>query len=330
MPADNYAAGRTYQRSLRPRLVRYWLTIRRGLWGVFVLAIAAIGVMLTRKVDGAAVYVAMRNTPLSVLAVAWGLAALSYTLYSMYDVLGRWYTGHALTRRRSALIGAISYAFNLSLGALVGGMGFRYRLYCRHGIAAATVTRILGLSLVTNWLGYCMLGGLIAAVGTIKLPPGWEVGSSGLRLIGVALMMVATGYCALCVWARRRKWSFKGHEIALPTGRLALLQLTVSLASWMSIGGIIYTLLQSKVNFFLVLGIFMLSSIAGAFTHIPGGLGVIEAVFVALLGGQLPTAHILGALVVYRAIYYLTPLVLATLVYVGLETRLKKRTAPAQ
>lgn len=325
------AAKRVRKPGLWGTLTFYWPTLRRVLLSVFVLAVLAMLVMLAREVDWAEVYAAMRNTKPAVLAVALGFVALSYGLYSSYDVLGRRYTGHDLSRLRTVLICAISYAFNLSLGSFVGGMGFRYRLYSRHGIGAATTTRILGLSLATNWMGYFMLGGLIFAAGVVSLPAGWEVGTGALRLIGVVLVVVSAGYCAMCAFSRRREWSIKGHEIVLPSGRMALLQIALSVASWMSIGGIIYTLLEGRVDFFVVLGVFMLSGIAGAFAHIPGGLGVIEAVFVALLGSQVPAANILAALVVYRAIYYLTPLVLATLAYVALEASLKKReTVSAQ
>jgi uncharacterized membrane protein YbhN (UPF0104 family) len=55
--------------------------------------------------------------------------------------------------------------------------------------------------------------------------------------------------------------------------------------------------------------------------HVPGGLGVLEAVFVAALSYRIPSVSILAALMVYRAIYYLAPLAAAVIAYVLLETR---------
>lgn len=154
-------------------LVFHWPTIRRVLLCVFVLAVVVMLAMLGRAVDWAEVYAAMRNTkPEEVLAMAVGFVALSYGLYSSYEVLGRRYTGHDLTHARTVLICLINYAFNLSLGTLVVGMGFRYRLYSQHGIDAATTTRILGLSLATNWMGYFMLGGLVFASSVVSRPGG--------------------------------------------------------------------------------------------------------------------------------------------------------------
>ena len=51
---------------------------------------------------------------------------------------------------------------------------------------------------------------------------------------------------------------------------------------------------------------------------------VLEAVFIALLEGDLPRTRILAALLAYRAIYYLAPLLVAAAVYVGLELRARR------
>lgn len=60
-------------------------------------------------------------------------------------------------------------------------------------------------------------------------------------------------------------------------------------------------------------------------THVPAGLGVLEAVFIALLGAQLPQHQLLAALLAYGAIYYLAPLLLAAALYFVMEARAKRR-----
>jgi uncharacterized membrane protein YbhN (UPF0104 family) len=56
-------------------------------------------------------------------------------------------------------------------------------------------------------------------------------------------------------------------------------------------------------------------------THVPAGLGVIEAVSIALLSGQVPQAELIAALLAYRAIYYLAPLGIAVALLLALEVR---------
>jgi glycosyltransferase 2 family protein len=64
--------------------------------------------------------------------------------------------------------------------------------------------------------------------------------------------------------------------------------------------------------------------VAGVITHVPAGLGVLEAVFVALLAHQVAEAQLLAALLAYRGLYYLLPLVVATLAYFATELRARR------
>jgi glycosyltransferase 2 family protein len=70
----------------------------------------------------------------------------------------------------------------------------------------------------------------------------------------------------------------------------------------------------------------MMAAIIAAIAHIPAGLGALEATFIALLGDRLAQPQLLAALLVYRAVYYIVPLLLALIVYFGLEARTPART----
>ena len=116
----------------------------------------------------------------------------------------------------------------------------------------------------------------------------------------------------------------RGHEIQLPSLRLALIQLVLGAANWSLMALVVYYMLSQQADYPEVLGILMISSIAGVVAHIPAGLGVIEAVFVAMLADEMSKGAIVGGLIGYRVIYFLIPLLFATLVYVVLEARAKK------
>ena len=68
----------------------------------------------------------------------------------------------------------------------------------------------------------------------------------------------------------------------------------------------------------------LLAAIAGVVTHIPGNLGVLEAVFLALLSQRMPQHELLAGVVAYRVIYYLIPLAIAAAAYVVMEARAKR------
>jgi uncharacterized membrane protein YbhN (UPF0104 family) len=91
--------------------------------------------------------------------------------------------------------------------------------------------------------------------------------------------------------------------------------------------GVLFMLMQGQAAYPEVLGVLFVSAIAGVLSHVPAGLGVLEAVFVALLSHQLPRSELLASLLMYRAFYYLAPLALATLTYLAVETGQRRRDA---
>ena len=104
----------------------------------------------------------LRAYSIGTLSLAAGFAAASHALYCGYDLIGRHETGHRLASLKVVGVGFTCYAFNLNLGSLVGGVALRYRLYARLGLHAETITKILALSLLTNWLGYFFVAGCVS------------------------------------------------------------------------------------------------------------------------------------------------------------------------
>ena len=298
-----------------------WPHARRALWAAFFATVTWLVVDQARQIEWAQVFDAVRRIPASNLAIAAVLAATSYGVYSSFDLLGRRWTGHRLGAARVLAVTFVSYAFNLNFGALVGGLAFRYRLYARLGLENGVIARVVGLSLVTNWLGYVVLAGAVFASGSIAPPESFSIGQLPLRALGVALLAVAAAYLAACAWSTRRDFSLRGHAFTLPPLRMALAQLLRSIVNWLAVAALLYTLLQQALPFQTVLGIFLVAAIAGVVAHVPAGLGVIEAVFIALAGAEVPRNDLLGALLAYRALYYLAPLAIAIATYLVLEGR---------
>ena len=289
----------------------------------FFIAIPVLLYLQLRNTDWQEVSGALRDYPLWLLAVAFGVALLSYLTYCCYDLLGRYYTGHKLPVRQVIPLVFVCYAFNLNLNALVGGVALRFRLYSRLGLDVPTIARVFSLSIITNWLGYLWLAGTVFALGMVKLPEGWAIGNLGLRLIGVAMVIAAVLYVLACAFSTRRSWEIRDQIIELPSWKLALLQAAVGALNWSLMALIIWMLLPAEAFYPSVLGVLLISSIAGVITHIPAGLGVLEMIFLTLLQDQMPKSSLLAALIGYRAIYFLLPLGIALCVYLILEKRAK-------
>ena len=302
----------------------WWPWTRRLLTVLFFAAVAALLVRYARNVDWDDVFNSLRNLPRPALLAAIGLAMASHLLYSCFDLIGRRYTGHELATRKVMAVNFISYAFNLNLGSLVGGVAFRYRLYSRLGLNNGEITRILTMSMLTNWLGYMLLGGLLFLLHPLQLPPSWKMGNHGLQWLGAGMVMVAVAYFIACLRSGDRVWTVRGHEIFLPQWRMAGLQLAISCLNWSVMAAAIFMLLQRQVAYTDVLAVLLIGAVAGVITHVPAGLGVFEFVFVALLSHQISEGRLIGALLAYRAIYYIVPLMLAAMLYLVMELHARK------
>lgn len=304
-----------------------WHWAKRGIGIAFLLVVVVLIVRYARNVDWDDVWRSVRALPGRVLLQAAALAAVSHLLYSCFDLFGRRYTGHDIRPRTVMKITFISYAFNLNMGSAVGGVGMRLRLYSHHGVRPVDVAKIITLSMVTNWLGDMALAGSFFTFAPLELPPHWKLDSDGLTLLGIALLAAVLGYLALCIWSPRRSWTVRGHDIDLPPHRMAFLQVAISAANWATIAAVIWVLLQGRVAYSEVLSVLLLAAMAGLIVRVPAGLGVLEAVFLALLSHRVPEGQLLAALLAYRAIYYIAPLGVAALLYLATEARHRRLRA---
>lgn len=316
------------QRRTRLSQRRWWPWAKRGFTLLFFGVVLALLWRYARNVDWDDVLNSVRETPRPALLLAVALAACSHLLYSCFDLLGRHYTGHSLRTHTVMMVNFISYAFNLTLGSLVGGVAFRYRLYSRLGLDNGVITRIVSMSMLTNWLGYKLLAGLLFIFHPLQLPPAWHMGNHGVQWAGIGLVAISGAYIVACARMGDRRWVVRGHEIYLPPWRMALLQMGVSCLNWMLMAGIVYVLLQQKVAYTDVLTVLLVGAIAGVMAHMPAGLGVFEFVFVALLSHQVSEGRLLAALLGYRAIYYVGPTLVAAAMYLAFELKARRSPQP--
>ncbi len=252
----------------------------------------------------------------------WGAAALtlaSYAVYSAFDLLGRRHVGQRLGTARVLEAAFVSHAFALNLGPV--GVGFRFRAYMRSGMPAQAVAAVWLLNVMTNWLGFMLVAGALFASGRVALPPSWGYAASVLRLFGYALLTAAAVYVAVCSVADGRAVVLRGRRLSLPSGRLALAQLALSAVNWGLIAGVWYLLLGAQVALDAVLVAVVVNALVLAVVDVPGGLGVTETVFLALLGSRLPAHELLATLVAWRGVYLLAPLALAGVSFAAIEWR---------
>lgn len=306
-----------------------WVALRKlRRWLPLLFGVVVLGVLISHahKVDWRGAWHALQGYSPILLLQALALATLSHGLYGLFDLIGRRHTRHKLGRLHTWAIAVASYAFNLNLGALIGGVALRVRLYLRAGLDEATVAQVLGLSLVTNWMGYGLLAGSLFAAGVIEPPEQAHLHLLTFRWLGAGMVALAAGYVAACAALEGRIWVLGKRRLKLPSWRTALVQLGVSALNWAVMGATMYLLLGQQVGYGTTLGVLMAASIVGVVTPIPAGLGVLEGVYLALLSGTVEQGTLMGAVLAYRALYYLVPLGGALLLYMVLERTARAST----
>lgn len=296
----------------------------------FFLVLFAIG-WYARSIEWAPVLESLRAYRPTTLALAALAAAASCVTYASFDLLSRPHGAHVLPGRWVMPVAFTSFTFNLNLGPWIGSLGMRLRQYTRLGIGSAQVLRIILFSTLTNWVGYVLLAGLVFALVPPKvLPEDWPIGQGTLRLAGCGLLAAAAAYWAACAFARKRVYSIRKASLRLPSGRLALVQMALAGMNWAVAATVPWLLLGGAASYPMVLATMLLAAVAGAALHIPGGVGVIEAVMLGVLGHLIPHGPLLATLLVYRATYYLWPFALGLVTFFALEAAIRRRGPKAR
>lgn len=261
----------------------------------------------------------------SSIASAIVLTACSYFVLGFYDVLALRYLAKAVPYLRAWSVGFIASAFghSLSFAALTSG-AIRLRLYSQVGLNAVDVATISGFCSLTTGLGLATLAGvsLLAdpsqAATALHTHRGWALVVGAIALALLALYLV---------WAARpisnvelRGWKLRPPGLSMGLAQWALGALDLSLSA-----AVLWVLLpeQADVSLVTFVGAYAVAVLAGLVSQVPGGLGVFETVIVLSLP-HVPADTLLGSLLVYRAIYYVLPLVIAAALFAAREVQEQK------
>lgn len=269
----------------------------------------------------------LRAIPAWRLAACFGMVVVNYLILVGYDLIGVRSIGHPLALRRVALASFAGFALSYNFGALLGGTPVRVRLYSSWGMSAAEIVRMMVAIGTTFWAGVFTLAGVMFVFDPFPIPAPVHVGLDTVRPIGIVLLVLSLAYIALpLVWKKPFVW--RGHEVLIPRFGTLISQIAVSAADLAVAAGSLYLLLPKSMalTYPQFLGVYLLAVVAVVFTHVPGGLGVLEVIiltFAATNGKE----EILAALVAFRVIYYLIPLVLAFGLLLGHEWWIHRETA---
>lgn len=292
---------------------------------VFFIAVAYFFFKSLSNIDWNQVQKSFSQFSWIIIISALGLVALDYIILASYDFIGFKYLKIDSMKYRRVLISAFScYAFTLNLGAVVGGVGFRFRIYTGWGVTKKVISKIVFFSTVTNWSGNALLLSTFFCFRSQEVYELIGVPIWILKTLGVIEYGILFTYLILCF--KRSVITFKGNTFTFPMLSLAFFQFFLSIVQWSLLSSIIYILIRYlgyDVALERIIFTSLISSVAGVLTHIPGGLGVLETIFLKVDLG-VPASDMLAVLIAYRVVYYFIPLMIAIPSYLSLEYHQKK------
>jgi phosphatidylglycerol lysyltransferase len=262
----------------------------------------------------------VRAIPAGSLVSAVLLTTLSYWLLGFYDVLALRYIGKSVSYARAAFTSFIAYAFGHNLGvASFTGAAVRYRLYASSGLSAADVAAVAVFCGITTAIGLAVLAGFAF----IAAP---AAGAAALHLsaplVGFGGFLLLAAVFAYAAWSilHPAPLELRGWSLRAPTPGVAFPQILLAVIDLAASAAVLWVLLPASagVSAPLFTGIYAVAITAGVISHVPGGLGVFESVMVLAMPG-LPADQLVGALLAWRAVYYILPLFVAALLFGGQE-----------
>ncbi len=263
----------------------------------------------------------IRNTPASHILYALLATAVSFAAIAGYEIVAvRTAAPGRVSYATAAWTGVAGFAISDVAGfhVLTGG-ALRYRIYSQKGLDFALIGQIVFLSWMSLWLGMFTMIGIALTVYPGGLSTLQWLPTEAARGVGIVILVCIAGYFA---WGARggRSVSVRGMTVRIPGIGTSLLQTALGMLDMVASAFTLYVLLPADVagslsGFFVV---YIFAIILGALSHSPGGIGVFEAALMAGLG-VIGRSDVLGALVLYRVIYYLLPLVPVALILLFLE-----------
>jgi phosphatidylglycerol lysyltransferase len=286
---------------------------------LFAIALIACRHLLS-ELDLDALHDSIFEVPKPALLGALAATVVGFIILLGYEWSASRYAGVKLAPRILALGGFTAFAIGNAIGlSMLSGGSVRYRLYARHGLGATEVAR---MTLFASLSLGCALPPLAALATLSDLSEAATALGLSELLLGSIAVAVLLLFSVLAIGIYRRRLPEQPYRdnllvkagrrtLRLPGRRLTFLQLIITALDVAAAATVLYLLLPEAPPFGAFLLVYLLALAAGVLSHVPGGVGVFEAILLAAFADKLGAAPLAAALLLYRLIYVVLPLLVA-------------------
>lgn len=301
------------------------MKIKDFIWPVIGLGAVALSAWLLyhewREISLEDVWSGLEAIP----ARGWVLAALSslvaYAALAGYDHIALLHIGKRVSWLFVTVCSFTTYALSHNIGGSVfSGAVIRYRAYGTKGLTAQDVGVLVGICWFTFVLSSIFVGGIVILLEPALLDRYTEGSHQAWWIaLGIAMLALVAAY-VFGSWLKLKPLAIRSFRLHYPALPIVARQLIIGPLEIVAAAAIIYFALPTEHNpgYLVVLGIFLFSFAVAQASHAPGGLGVLEVVFLTGLSEMDPAA-VLAALLVFRLFYLIIPLILGVIAVLSFE-----------
>lgn len=304
-----------------------WARVKPLLPFFFTAALFALGAwalyQLLRPVNFLEVAAQVRATPWHIIALALLCTVGGYMALVGYDWSALRYLGKKLPLPVIFTGGFLGYALGNTIGAgpITGG-AVRYRIYSALGLSAYDIAGIAVFGSLAFGFGATLMGFGALAYRPHALDPLTAINATTIRWVSLAIVALCIGFLAFLA-TRKSEITLRGLSLRTPSLGTMLGQIVFTATDILLAGTVLFLLLPANdLSFTTFLSVFTAAVFAGVLSHVPGGVGVFEAVIIAALPASVPVEQAAAGLLLYRLIYYLVPFTLAMVLLAVTEARM--------
>lgn len=267
---------------------------------------------LSRGLDYHGVTQALRQTPHRLVWISILLTAVSYLALVARDLGALSYVGMEVSTPALLLASFCGSALGnaISFKALTAD-AVRDRVYGAVGVSPEQTARVMLFINVAFGIGlaaFAALSLMLAGNAVAHLLP---ISITSIRCAGAAALLAILLALLLRSW-RRQSVAIGRVPIEMPSLTITLIQLVASAVDLAAAAGALWFLLpHAQIDFFSFAAVFSAAIALGVISRLPGGFGVFDVVIFLVLRRFVPANELVAALLIYRGVYFVLPLLLA-------------------
>jgi len=280
------------------------------------LAIGALAIWVlvrqVREIDPALLLQQLGSYSVGHILAAAGFVLMVAALTGCYEALMLRRYARPLGVWRPLMFANIANPIGQCIGwsTLTAG-ALRYRIYAPIGLSQRQIAALAVLSALPFILGTGLLLDLSLIVGSEQAARALRI--SLLAAVTLGIIGLSKDFSYLLITALRRRPVRLGPLIfRLPSPLFTLAQFAIGTVEVACISGILYVFMPAELGMgfagFLV--VYSVSVIASRLSNVPAGLGVLEAALLLMLP-HVPREKLLAAVLMFRIVFQLAPLVIA-------------------